>query len=185
MKRNSKYTNASKILKLNSKPMGKSKEIFMEQREQEEPTQIDWQEQLMIEHFEVINKDFHKNKCIFVYGTLQKDQWNHGLIQDCKFISKATTKDKYLLTASSIPFVNKSEAVSTVKGEVYELPDTQRLSKVDGLESHPIWYKREVITVLDSNGNELEAWIYFNQQDRGYEVIKDGDYINYISNRRK
>ena len=164
--------------------MGKSKEIFMEQREQEELAQIDWQEQLMIEHYEVINKDFHKNKCIFVYGTLQKDEGNHHYILDSKFISKATTKHKYLLTASGIPFVDKREALTTVKGEVYELSSVGELANVDRLESHPIWYKREIITVIDSNGNELEAWIYFNK-DRGKHTIEDGDYIKYYKSLKK
>jgi gamma-glutamylaminecyclotransferase len=175
-----KYKNASKILKV----MGKSREMFTAQRqaeanEEHRENMNQWRERIAQEYESAINKDYEENSLIFVYGTLQLAHGNHRLIQDCRFVGTATTKEKYLLTASGIPYVSKAEPVSNVKGEVYELNSSSQMSSVDGLEGHPNWYHREIITVVNDHGKQMKAWIYFNEEDRGREVIEHGNYTRW------
>jgi gamma-glutamylaminecyclotransferase len=84
---------------------------------------------------------------LFVYGTLKKGYPNHHLLQESRFIDEAVTKKKYALYNSGIPFLIKYESISYIHGEVYEIDDNI-IKKVDALEGHPDWYKREKIEVV-------------------------------------
>ncbi len=112
---------------------------------------------------------------VFVYGTLKKGFGNHYLLENSKFIGRAKTKEKYKMTANGIPFVSKSKAVSHIIGEVYEVDD-ETLEKLDFLEDHPDWYKREKVKVVLEDGKELEAWLYFNEISEGEYLIPDGEF---------
>lgn len=123
---------------------------------------------------------------IAVYGTLRQGYGNALYLGDSKLVGKGKTKEKYKLTASGIPFVKKNEPVHNVVVEVYEVTDEQ-LPTVDRLEGYDpndhegSWYKRTPIQVELDNGEEVEASIYFND-DEGGTLIESGDYADY--NRR-
>jgi len=117
---------------------------------------------------------------VFVYGTLRKGLENHSQLENAKFLGLAKTKEKYKLTASSIPFVSKSEKISHIIGEVYEVDD-RLLEKLDIFEDHPDWYKREKIKVILENGKEIDAWIYFNEITEEKELIQSGDYKEFVN----
>lgn len=104
---------------------------------------------------------------VFVYGTLKKGFGNNYLLRDSKFIGEATTVEKYALYISGIPFVTKDEKISHIQGEVFEVTK-ETLLKLDSLEGHPNWYKREEIFVtLNKSKKKLKAWIYFNPTPGG------------------
>ena len=137
---------------------------------------------------ENLKEELEKCKVFFVYGTLQKGCGNHRLLKDAKFIGQAVTTDKYLQTISgSIPYVNKNVKHSQIYGELYAIKSVDEMQSLDALESHPNWYKREVIeTKLVSNlQTTYPAWIYFNDVSLGDDIIYDGDYKKYIKKNFK
>jgi len=115
---------------------------------------------------------------IFVYGTLRKGFGNHHLLENAEFLGTGRTKEKYKMTANGIPFVSKSEPVSYIIGEVYEV-DKKTLKRLDRLEGHPDWYKREKVKIILETGKEVEAWIYFNEISQGRHLIKNGDFKKF------
>ena len=75
---------------------------------------------------------------------------------------------------------------NTVLGDsvkVYEVTDRQ-LPQVDRLEGYNpanhggSWYKRLPTDIVLDDGNEIEASVYFNEEE-GSELIKTGDYADY------
>jgi gamma-glutamylaminecyclotransferase len=97
-------------------------------------------------------------------------------------ISTGTTEDKYILRASSLPFLVEEDGKSYVTGEIYEVT-SKTLSNLDLLEGHPDWYKRKVITVIDELGDKYKAWAYFVTMSEtiGCETVESGDYREYLS----
>jgi gamma-glutamylcyclotransferase (GGCT)/AIG2-like uncharacterized protein YtfP len=118
---------------------------------------------------------------VFVYGTLKQNRGNHRVMTQvgATFKGKGITKEKYLLHAKGIPFVNKSitniDGLSNVKGEVYEVSDSA-LRQLDHFEGHPIWYKREPSEINMEDSTVLTADIYFNDGEEISNIIKSGEY---------
>lgn len=113
---------------------------------------------------------------MFVYGTLMSGYGNNRLLRNETLIGPAKTIEKYELRARGIPYVNKNNPISQIKGEVYEV-SPEALPSLDSLEGHPRWYRREKIPV-EINNEIKEAWIYFNPTPEG-ELLEDGDFRNY------
>ncbi|MFN5889456.1 MAG: gamma-glutamylcyclotransferase [Bacteroidota bacterium] len=100
-----------------------------------------------------------KKTTIFVYGTLRRGFGNHSFLNQSTFKGNAITVEKFTMFCSGqIPFVSRSQAISTIVGEVYEV-DEQTLRNLDtlegcipksskegGFESNS-WYTREQIAV--------------------------------------
>lgn len=94
---------------------------------------------------------------VFVYGTLKRGYGKHVLINNSKVISlKANAPGINLYSSGSIPFAARGNG--TAIGELYEVDDIV-LAKLDNLEGHPVFYKREKTKVQIDSG-EVEAWIY-------------------------
>ena len=111
---------------------------------------------------------------LFTYGTLKKGFSNHHLLEGAQFLGPAKTLEKYSMYESGIPFVFKGEAVSHIYGELYRV-DELTLKKVDRLEGHPGWYRREEIQVLTAEGSNGTAWLYFYQEKSG-KLVQSGRY---------
>jgi gamma-glutamylaminecyclotransferase len=162
--------------------MGKMKELFMEQQQYGDDTDIDMD--YRYEQHLKANKDliiaYEKCNLVFVYGTLRKGFGNHSLLEHQTLKGKALTKYKYVMYASGIPFVKSDEAVTPIVGEIYELDGVEALKRLDRLESHPDFYKREVILCTMEDGTEAHAWLYFAQRTYGdEEIVETGDYADY------
>ena len=131
---------------------------------------------------------------VFVYGSLIQGMGNHWLLKgsiDKKFanlIGKAVTKNKFKMITfhekcfpyvlfDSIPIKNAES--TEIIGEIYEVDDST-LKKLDNLESHPNWYKREMIQT--SIGN---AWMYIMQDKETinnfdkYLCVNNGDWFDF------
>ena len=115
-----------------------------------------------------------ENTLIFVYGTLKHNFSNHHLLNDSEYLGDGHTKEKYAMYTNGIPFVIKSEAISTITGELYRVDDNT-LSRLDRLEGHPNWYCREQVEIALDSGNTVTAWIYFNPEKNG-TLNKTGVY---------
>lgn len=146
---------------------------------------------------------------IFVYGTLRRDFGNHSFLSQSTFKGTATTVEKFTLFCSGqIPFVSRSQAISTIVGEVYEV-DNQTLRNLDALEGcRPLsgssggfetssWYTREQITVqytehfqapisasnsiqtaTAQEGSTERVWIYLNEKETQHAIIPTGDFAD-------
>ena len=110
---------------------------------------------------------------VFVYGTLKKGQGNYfRLLHDkpgVRFVDEAVTVNKYSMKVSGIPYVSKKDKTHAVKitGHVFEV-EYDTLKRLDMLEGHPEWYYREKIHVKCKNGAIVSAYIYFNEEGRGF-----------------
>jgi gamma-glutamylaminecyclotransferase len=112
---------------------------------------------------------------LFVYGTLRQGCRNHHLMRGAEFVGKAHTKDRFALYSTGIPYVVRSEAVSTIIGEVYRV-DHGLLAKLDRHEGHPHWYHRKLVEVVLELGQTLPAWLYFFDTPRGV-LLPGGDFM--------
>ena len=129
------------------------------------------------------SEGFAITNLIFVYGTLQSGCGNNRLLHNCNLLGKAETDEEYYMSISgSVPFVNKNIHTTKIQGEVYEVADIDSFVQIDSLESHPEWYKREVINV-NLGGKLIKAWIYFNNETSNKISINDGNYKKYITAR--
>ena len=101
---------------------------------------------------------------LFVYGTLMEGKGNHHLLEGCEKVGRAHTAAKYAMFSAGIPFVNPTEEISTIAGEVYDIPNEEILKEIDRLEGHPDWYIRRACEVVldDFTSDVLSADIYFN-----------------------
>jgi len=111
---------------------------------------------------------------VFVYGTLKKHHHNHSLLQHSKYLGAGQTVEKYSLYSSGIPFVTKHPQTSVIHGELYSVND-HTLARLDRLEGHPDWYKREEVEILVDNRMIVTAWLYFNAAPVG-DLVETGRY---------
>ena len=118
---------------------------------------------------------------VLVYGTLKKDQSNHGLIESArgKFIGHDSVTGNFsLLDLGSIPAaIHVAEENPTkIKGEIYSI-DEEGLAALDMLEGHPNLYRREK---LWSDILKKRVWVYFMKERKWItettadRVIDDG-----------
>lgn len=100
---------------------------------------------------------------VAVYGTLKKgysNYWNY-LSGASSFVGSGTTKDKYPLVIKGLPYLIKNKGVGhNVSVDVFRVTD-KNLKKLDQLEGHPNWYRRELVPIKIEN-KLVTAWIYFN-----------------------
>ena len=103
---------------------------------------------------------------LFVYGTLKRNFHNHYLLEKAEYLGTGHTKYKFALYVNGIPFVIKTEQVSQIHGELYEIND-KTLKQLDMLEGHPDWYFREQIDIVSASGQTINAWLYFYPEPHG------------------
>lgn len=117
--------------------------------------------------------EFTDDQSVFVYGTLKSDFWNNRLLTDETFCGSAeTVYPSFKMFASGIPYVVKSNDGSKIVGELYSVSPAG-MRRLDALEGHPRFYRREQFSVkpAESNSEERLAWMYvindreFNPRD--------------------
>jgi gamma-glutamylcyclotransferase (GGCT)/AIG2-like uncharacterized protein YtfP len=120
---------------------------------------------------------------VFVYGTLRSGQVNHYYVSNSIFVGVAKSNEHYCMHANKIPFVSASQRVSQIIGEVYLVSDSQ-LSVLDSLEGYrpenpdSSWYDRKQIDVVLENGEQMNAYCYFNESRCDLPIIPTGDYLD-------
>jgi len=135
---------------------------------------------------------------VFVYGTLMTGHSNHHLLQGLVGTPAVTVDSHYKMqNHGGFPSINK-EGNTQVIGEVFEVNQRQ-LARLDDLENHPNWYKREEVQVTlhssqlfcQRSCETLEvvtAWVYIMSSERRWDtdrpVIEDSDWNAYIEQQR-
>lgn len=110
----------------------------------------------------------------FCYGTLQRDKHNHHFMAGAKFLGEYYTTKDFTLFVNGLPFLSKIPGQGCL-GELYKI-NKNILQRLDRLEGHPSWYRREIIPVYDiETGNMVEAWAYLMSHAselRGGKIIR-------------
>lgn len=117
-----------------------------------------------------------------VYGTLKKGFGNHRLLdpRGFRFVGTFFTKPKFHMTsAGGFPVVYKDRAEHHIEVEVYEIVDETYLSRVDQLEGHPNWYKREPVELADGSP-VAKALMYMMAESPAHPSYRN---IRYIGNK--
>ncbi len=107
---------------------------------------------------------------VFVYGTLKRAYSNNTLLTHAEFIGEDTTKDKWLLGQTGIPYAFPSAVVPEeykhllrpIRGEVYRIYDLATPLWLDSLEGyhpdkdHAFYWRR----VVETQEHDKSCWIY-------------------------
>jgi len=109
---------------------------------------------------------------VFVYGTLKRGHGNHRLLQGCR-IWKAKAEGIDLHDGRAFPFAKRGSHVT--HGELYEVPDDV-LERLDHLEGHPHFYRRERTTILVGD-KQVNAWIYLCPEAKKHPLIESGEWF--------
>ena len=91
---------------------------------------------------------------VFVYGTLKRGHGNHHFLRGQTFLGEDVIKGK-MFSLGAFPCVSMATQEQTIHGEVYEVDDNS-LARMDRLEGHPTFYKRELV----QTGGGVAAWVY-------------------------
>lgn len=115
---------------------------------------------------------------IAVYGSLLKGFGNHRLIQDSKYIGDGLTKPEYtMVSLGGFPGVIKN-GNNSIYFQVYELDD-ETFKRVDRLEGHPAFYKRDIIETEYG-----DVWMYFlDESYLEHEKVESGNWLKYKNER--
>jgi gamma-glutamylcyclotransferase (GGCT)/AIG2-like uncharacterized protein YtfP len=109
---------------------------------------------------------------VFVYGTLLAGESNHRLLDRAEFVGEAETEVGFtMLDLGSFPGVVRA-GEGRVVGEVYQV-DERTLAKLDQLEGHPYFYRRERIRLDD--GRVVDGYI-LRDGFRGRKIIAGGSW---------
>lgn len=120
---------------------------------------------------------------LLVYGTLK------GMTGTGKnFLKMAKTFDDFILYNGGFPSVrpvsdDENAPHGRIIGELFEITDENTLRSLDNYEGHPDLFERQVIKVVDDDGEEHEAWMYLGPVDTrraraGSELTpQDGEII--------
>ena len=119
-------------------------------------------------------RKLYRKHRVFVYGTLKQGFPNHFFLAWQKSLGPAVTVEPYALYEDVYPLVCKKEHISPIRGEVYEVGDTI-LKRMDTLEDHPEYYRREEVEVELESGKRVMAWVYFFPEPRG-RLYPEGDW---------
>lgn len=99
---------------------------------------------------------------VAVYGTLKQGHGNHDrFLGSAHYLGSGVTEDRYPLVVNGLPYLLDAKGRGLkVEVELYSVSDGL-LGRLDGLEGHPGWYRRELIPiVLDGTGETCNAWVY-------------------------
>lgn len=105
---------------------------------------------------------------VFVYGSLKRGCYNHGLLEYAEFVGAGQTEPRYrLLDLGPYPAMIEHDAAPlAIGGELYRI-DAATLARLDRLEDVGVEYRRVVIPVsmvdgpgCDQRPTTQEAWTY-------------------------
>lgn len=102
-----------------------------------------------------------------VYGTLKRGRGNHALLGDSTFIGEGRTLEHLRMVTRGCPFLysEEHELGNRVAVEVYEVLDPKVRARVDSLEGHPDWYRRQLIDILMPDASVMKCWCYLMDGD--------------------
>lgn len=123
-------------------------------------------------------KDYVLDIYLFVYGSLKRNHYNNKFLDDSEFIVKGRTSELFSLRdLGSFPYVDMSESVSFIYGEVWKVPGYS-LKEIDKLQGYPVFYNRKVISIC-TDKKDIDSWIYYINKPDEYKdttIIMSGNW---------
>lgn len=92
---------------------------------------------------------------LFAYGSLLKDERDHELLAESRFVGYATTVAKYQLVDLDV-YAALIAGRRAIDGELYAV-DLKTRGRVDVRKEHPILFERTAIELAD--GSEAHAYL--------------------------
>ncbi len=120
---------------------------------------------------------------VFVYGSLMGGFHNHDLLRGSIFMGAATLPGKFqMISCGGFPMVVHDEDGGPVKGELWSVPNST-IPRLDRLEGHPHFYKRDTYPVVTENQESHLAWAYIGQSERQIEgdprIVPNNDWAAF------
>ena len=117
-----------------------------------------------------------KNELVAVYGTLLEGErnahWGSGALSR----RRATLRGILYDTGYSFPALVPEATAGLVEAEVLEV-DAAGLKRMDKLEGHPNFYRRERVTATLEDGTEVQPLVYvMNNLPPMAKVIPGGSW---------
>lgn len=134
---------------------------------------------------------------VFVYGSLRVGYHNSRLIDAFEHERRMGTVQGFDLFANGISYPFATRGSGQIVGEIVDFADkgdsySYALKRLDALEGYDpretlhYFYVRIIVTVIDSQGNEVKAWMYvasdFIADDirRKHPYIPSGDWREWL-----
>ncbi|MFP4076405.1 MAG: gamma-glutamylcyclotransferase [Halochromatium sp.] len=108
---------------------------------------------------------------VFVYGTLLRDEVNHGLLREAEFVGAHRTEPRFTLVRLGAYPGLLPAGRTAVAGELYRV-DNAGLKALDRLEDYPRLYDRRLLATRFG-----PAWVYlYRGSARDRQPIPSGDW---------
>jgi gamma-glutamylaminecyclotransferase len=121
---------------------------------------------------------------VAVYGTLRAGGSNHDTLLGSQLITSGRLHGYRMLSNMGFPTIQPREDSSVVV-EVYDVGD-KTLERLDMLEGHPSYFKRDYHQIEKDDGEIIEAQVYICTQYHAFHiVIEDGDWMNNQKTRKE
>ena len=115
---------------------------------------------------------------VAVYGTLRQGCHNNYLLQGCKMLGVAfSDNDATMYSNGGFPILKLSEPTCKIVVEVYEVPDRVLHNYLDRLEGYPDWYDRTMTPFTLEDGQQVQAWVYHQEDNHRLPIVKTGDWL--------
>jgi gamma-glutamylaminecyclotransferase len=127
---------------------------------------------------------------VFVYGSLLPGLHNNGMLRDATFLGYRKTSPNFeMFSLTQFPAVC-GEGTTAISGALYHVNDAT-LRRLDQLEGHPHWYRRQLVDLEASALTAPQrAWMYVMPREepevRGGWVspVPSGDWFAYHTGQR-
>lgn len=116
-----------------------------------------------------------------------KGLWNNYLLENSNFLDNARTQDRYsMFIINNIPFVNTTNKVCEIKGELYNVSKSVLKHRLDVLEGYPTLYNRQKVNIIDSKGLvHTKVWMYVINNRTSSTLEFSGSFKHYINESKK
>jgi gamma-glutamylaminecyclotransferase len=119
---------------------------------------------------------------VFVYGSLLAGEPNHRALEGARFVGVAQTEPRYSLHDLGAYPALVADGTHAIVGELYDVDD-EVLARLDRLEGHPEFYRRDHITLAD--GSDAETYFLPHAQAAGTPRVTHGDWRKRREEKRR